>query len=844
MRQKKILLAVVMLCAWWPSLAQFTDSFQDGDFLSSPTWYGDDSRFVISGERLRLQAPPQAGVSSLATASVAAQEASWSFAVQLDFTPSSTNYAKVYLVSDQKSLAGALNGYFVKIGNTTREVSLYRQTGTTELEVIDGLDDRVNQAIVNLVVRVTRSAGGKWELFIDPNRLGIYHKEGETTDVVHSVSSWFGVQCVYTSTRSDKFWFDDFSVTGTRVPDTTPPEIVSIETPDASQVRVRFSEPINPSGIADALHIEGIGKPERVQWSIDSLVVDVEFSNSLVNGKEYVLTISGVADRSGNRLFATRHVLYFKPGKPSSKSVVITEIFSDPSPQVGLPAAEYVELYNRADEPFDLCHWVLTDGSSAGVLACAILRPREYIVLTSSGATPMFAPAPVVSVTNFPSLNNSGDRLQLLDDSGAVIDSVAYSLSWFRDEDKEEGGWSLELIDPANPCGEEGNWAASEDPSGGTPGRVNSVMANKPDLTPPTIVSVWPHDPFRLVVSFNELIQPPTEQTRISLYPQIPVAGASLYGETRREIEIRMSEVLQLRTAYTIHLSGIRDCIGNRMDDSELTFGVPEPADSGDVLISEILFNPRPGGADFVELYNASEKFLQLEGWQLGNGSSVFSLPRFLLHPGQWVALSEDPYGLTLQYPLANAPQIVHADLPSLPDDEGEVELLNSAARSFDRVNYHADWHTVFLKEDDGVSLERIDYTQGAQSPGNWISASSQAGYATPGRANSQQGSSPGEEDGVQVVPALFTHGDFAQIHYRLDHRGAMANIKVFNHGGSEVKTIAENEWLGTEGFFRWDGDKNDGERVTPGYYFIWFEWFDSMGRVETYRKRVIVTSR
>lgn len=71
-----------------------------------------------------------------------------------------------------------------------------------------------------------------------------------------------------------------------------------------------------------------------------------------------------------------------------------------------------------------------------------------------------------------------------------------------------------------------------------------------------------------------------------------------------------------------------------------------------------------------------------------------------------------------------------------------------------------------------------------------------------------------------------------------------MANIKVFNHGGSEVKTIAENEWLGTEGFFRWDGDKNDGERVTPGYYFIWFEWFDSMGRVETYRKRVIVTSR
>jgi hypothetical protein len=450
----------------------------------------------------------------------------------------------------------------------------------------------------------------------------------------------------------------------------------------------------------------------------------------------------------------------------------------------------------------------------------------------------------VVSVTNFPSLNNSGDRLRLLDNSGSVIDSVAYLLSWFRDEDKQEGGWSLEMIDPANPCGEEGNWAASEDPSGGTPGRANSVMANKPDLTPPKVASVWLQGPQRLIVSFDELLQPPGEQTRISLDPQVPVSGMSLHGGARREVEILLSEALRLRTAYTLHLSGIRDCIGNGMEDSELTFGVPEPPDSGDVVISEILFNPRPGGSDFVELYNASEKFLQLEGWRLGNGSSVYSLPRFLLHPRQWAAFSEDPYGLTLQYPMANASQIVQADLPSFPDDEGEVQLMDSMARTFDRVNYQSRWHSIFLQEDEGVSLERIDYSQDAQSPGNWISASSQAGYATPGRANSQQRNSPGAEEVVQVVPPVFAHGDFAQIHYRLDHVGAAANVKVFTHGGSVIKTIADNEWLGTEGFFRWDGDKNDGEKVMPGYYFIWFEWFDSTGRVETYRKRVIVTAR
>jgi hypothetical protein len=552
-------------------------------------------------------------------------------------------------------------------------------------------------------------------------------------------------------------------------------------------------------------------------------------------------------DRSGNKLFTTVTIMYFKPGKPSPKSVIITEIFSDPSPQVGLPAAEYVELYNRADEPFDLRDWRLTDGSSTGVLDAVILRPREYIILTNTASVASFGAQGVTGLTNFPSLNNSGDRLWLKDDRGVTIDSVSYSLSWFRDDDKEQGGWSLELIDLNNPCGEEGNWAASEDVLGGTPGRTNSVNANKPDLTSPSMLGVSQPDSLRLIVTFDELLQLPFTVS-VQLEPAISFARISLHGEARKELEIRLNETLLRRTTYTLHVSGIRDCIGNVMENASLEFGVPEPADSGDVLISEVLFNPRSGGADFVEVRNVSEKFLELEGWHLGSAPSANTLPRFLLHPGQYVAFSEDPHAVLAHYPSSNADRIIQADLPSLPDDEGEVVLTNPAMQVIDQLDYQAGWHSAFLKDDDGVSLERIDYSRGTQLRDNWISASSREGYATPGRTNSQQRNPAGDYESVSVTPATFSPGspaaDFVQIQYRFDFSGGVANIKVFNHGGSVIKSIAENAWLGNEGFFRWDGDRNDGQRAAAGYYFIWFEWFDATGRVETYRRRVIVTAR
>jgi flagellar hook assembly protein FlgD len=71
-----------------------------------------------------------------------------------------------------------------------------------------------------------------------------------------------------------------------------------------------------------------------------------------------------------------------------------------------------------------------------------------------------------------------------------------------------------------------------------------------------------------------------------------------------------------------------------------------------------------------------------------------------------------------------------------------------------------------------------------------------------------------------------------------------VANVKILDQAGRLIKTIANNETLGFEGFYRWEGDTNDGGKARLGYYIVWFEVFDLSGNVRTFQKRVVIAGR
>ncbi|MEJ0054576.1 MAG: Ig-like domain-containing protein [Bacteroidota bacterium] len=352
--------------------AQLNDNFSDGDFIINPAWTGDNPKFAINGGKLKLQAPAVSESAFLSTPSEAIYLASWEFYIQMDFTPSSTNQAKVYLVSDRPNLNGPLNGYFVKIGNTAREIALYRQSGNAETKIIDGFDDRINLSLVKAKVRVTRSESGVWQLFSDVGPSGTYASEGTFTDKIFDTSAYFGIHCTYTATRSDKFWFDDFVVTGIPVPDTSPPAVQSVITKTDKQVSLLFSEAIaSPSQSAANFLLENIGLPASTELSPDQRTIVLNFSKALVNGVTYKLKISNVKDAAGNVLEVSVNCLFFQPVDSHNKDIIFTEIFPDGAPQIGLPNAEFVEIYNRTSDPFNVAGWKLTDGSSGWYFSVA-----------------------------------------------------------------------------------------------------------------------------------------------------------------------------------------------------------------------------------------------------------------------------------------------------------------------------------------------------------------------------------------------------------------------------------------------------------------------------------------
>lgn len=773
--QKQILCLWLCVCLTlvhaYDCTAQFTDDFSDGDFTTNPVWAGNDSKFSITTNRLQLTAPAVADKAYLSTPSAAVNNAVWEFVVQLNFNPSSANLADVYLVSDNASLTSSLNGYFVRIGNTSDEVSLYKQTGTTVTEIIDGLDTRLTGTTIVLKVRVMRDHQGNWRLYSDVGLTGTYTQEGTQldsvkNDVTYLSSSYFGIVCTYTLSNAQNFFFDDFSVTG------------------------------DP---------------------------------------------------------------YIDPSQPTDyKDVIITEIFADPSPVIGLPEAEFVELFNRSDKIINLNGWRFTDGSSTALLS-GILNPNEYRIITATSSAPLFtAYGSTLGAANFPTLNNSSDNLVLKRNDDVLIDAVSYSDAWYRDDDKKQGGYTLELIDPANPCGEEDNWTASESPAGGTPGAQNSVYENKPDLTGPKLISAFLISPTTLRLTFNEKLSAQLPSTnQLVFLPQNIAINLAFEDATLRSWIITLSTPVQAGVLYAVQVTEAYDCNGNEIlqEFATLEFALPEEAEEKDVLINEVLFNPRPTGVDFVEVYNNSDKYINLKSWSISNyengtiaNARNITTNDLLLPPHMYKVFTTSRNIVMGQYVQAKEENIfVVAALPSFNDDSGTVALVSAENVVVDFFSYTDDYHTPFLKDTEGVSLERISFAALTNNAANWHSASSTVGFATPGYINSAARGGI-LADNVRVDPEIFEpiNGQpaFTQIHYNFNSAGFVANLKILDFHGREIKRIANNATLGTTGFFRWDGDTANGTKARTGYYVLWMEVFNTHGKVESFRKRIVVASR
>ena len=283
--------------------------------------------------------------------------------------------------------------------------------------------------------------------------------------------------------------------------------------------------------------------------------------------------------------------------------ILITEIMADPTPPVGLPNAEYIELRNVSAAPVNLNGWRISDASgTATISANFILQPDSAVALCSNTNAALLAGfGRSLGVPSFPSLDNDGEALVLRSPQNRIIHFVNYSSSWYGNPAKADGGWSLEMIDVRNPCSGSSNWKAGTNPLGGTPGRLNSVNGNNTDNTPPQLKRTIMPDSVTAVLIFDESLDSAVAVSSGNYtINNNSVLSAICLPPLFDRVQLRLATAMLPGNVVNITANNIRDCAGNTLQNNSAPLGMPTTALPLDVVVNELLFNPRSGGYDYV----------------------------------------------------------------------------------------------------------------------------------------------------------------------------------------------------------------------------------------------------
>ncbi|MBL0278923.1 MAG: lamin tail domain-containing protein [Bacteroidetes bacterium] len=856
---KSILTAIGVLLCVVTARAQFIENFDDGDFAG---WTGIDTGYIVNASnQLQLHGNCSTGGTEYLSYPLATLDSAvWSFYVDLQFDPSSANHTRIFLQSNTPVLNGDVYGYFVRIGEDglTDRVELWRSNGATASLMIEGTSDMSLSPTVG--VKVVRTNDAEWQLYVDPTGGTDYVLEGTDVDDTYNGGNYFGFYSKYSSTRCELFFYDDIFIDPPFVDDVAP-EIVSLEVLSSTQLTLTFNEPVTlESAETESFYVvdEGVGNPiDATRDVVDFSKVVLTFLSAFPEGVTLTLTVNDVADENGN--LVDNATQSFSIYTTQEYDLLIDEIFADIEPQVGLPLGEYVELYNNTDVEIDLVGFQLHDATSeSDAFTNYIIPAGGYVVLVDDGVADLFsAYANVLVVTGLPSLNNDGDDLQLISPEGTVIHAVNYKIDWYGNAVKEDGGWSLEMIDTNNPCQEKENWKAAIDANGGTPGLINSVAADNPDETAPALIEAYPIGLDTVITTFDEKIildGLSTSNFTITTSSGETIIPTALIIDPNNAfiVGLKMPTTLLFGIIYTVSATGISDCSGNEINlFNQAIFGLPEPALANDVVINEVLFNPISEGVDFVEIYNRSAKIIDLSTLIIAemdlfdttevNEYDNISLSGRLLLPGQYLCLSSDPDLIAAQYFSIDTGNFLTVnELPNYADNEGIVAILDNTLNEIDRLHFFDDWHYALLSNQDGVSLERINYDYTTQDNNNWFSAASDVHFATPGYQNSNFGAYTSSGTVAVSSPVFSPDGDgfndLMVITYSTETEGFTGRFQIFSAQGKLVKDLTGNITLSREGFITWDGLNNDDQKASSGIYILYAELFDLEGNVKSYK--------
>jgi hypothetical protein len=770
-----------------------------------------------------------------------------------NWDPSSSNRFYFYMLGGIENQ----NGYAVGVNalGSTDLVSIWKVKDGNPLSVVAETSFDWNENGI-AQIDISRTSDGLWALTVSSLTSSLVLSAiADDQDYQHITSLGFAFQ--YSQTRSGQLWIDDLMVFRENVS----PAIKHVVGLPGGIVQVTFTEKIATTNLT-LQHFSLQGKQTNNNYPISSFrIIDnqtIELLTEGVDENQLILTCLQIEDLEGAISGVMNYTFSYQiPVQPFD--VVINEIMADPTPAMALPEAEFVELYNRTAKAIDITGWKIVIGSSSVTFPDFSINPAEYLIVCSQADSLSFSEfGRVLAVGKLPSLLNAGAEVRLVGREEMLIDRIQYEDSWYNDTKKDDGGWTLERIDPDRNCGQRENWTSAIDPRGGTPGAINSVFSNNTDVLSPTIqnVTVLSGNSLQLLLS-ERLADELTSPGDVWLKDSDILTDSIIYSADKKLVTCYFNKNFDRNKIYTLVIRELADDCGNVSSNLEANFELQRIL-QGEIVINEVLFNPFTGGSDFVEIVNLSGRDLDIKSMKLATRDdsqnlkslSTISDQSLIIPTLSYLAFTKSPDDLVLRYHVPYPERIIAmGSFPSYPDDKGWVVLLNDSSEVIDELYYHKDMHSNWVSDPNGVSLERLSVTAPANDRDNWYSASSSAGYATPGYENSQKESELSVHASVSISPDAISpnndgYNDEMEILLKLDKTGYVSNIFVFDMNGRIVSRVANNQLTGTEERIVFKGETSNGVKLGMGIYILVVELVNTDGKRDIFKKSFLVTDR
>lgn len=501
---------------------------------------------------------------------------------------------------------------------------------------------------------------------------------------------------------------------------------------------------------------------------------------------------------------------------------------NEPSDSITL---EWIEIYNDAANPEFLSFIQLQVGNDNLGQLGGTLPGKSYAIICRDSVRFVGRWFPGGVIDSVLILQKS---FNLLNDSGRVqlfrLSNPESELIW-TDAGPDGVSWERQSIT-------EDTALESSDPSGSTPGRLNSLAVLPYDLAL-NVTEVSPVDGaaeirFEIVNTGLNLVT----SSQLSIYEFDPIAsdsvGTLIESISLPDIDSGFTTLLTRRLELPGYYARLVALLSpDDRNDNNRSFIVAPGAVFPPVILSEFL--PNPSGdldAEWIELYNLSDTIIDLNSWGIADdaGEISFGEGAPFIEPGEFAVLTDDSTLFLHFYRLFDG---------KLYEPSGWRTLNNSG-------------DALILIDKHDLIADRYDYTEVFDSNLTWARSGVESGGTLWGRS-AEPGGTPGQPNSVLVKPEasglsvtiepdIFSPDDDGREDEAIISITApdadFYTLKIYDRQGRVVKTfLDESSYLSVDGVYVWDGRSDGGGRLPIGIYILHLE----AGGVESIRKILVV---